>query len=414
MKSSPQTTQWTQRFWKVLICVLCVLCGGELAFAQFQMPDPKQMAGIPRPVTDLPDASISVRLIRGQLSNNIASHLVELHYANGRVLKVNTDEAGRAQFDKLAPGVVKATADVDGEHLESQDFEVPKQGGIRLMLVATDTNAPKPAPQAPAVKGTVSLTDNSRIVFEPGDDFVTVYYILEVFNNNANPVDPNPPFRFDMPKGAQSTTILDGSSSLARSNGGHVSLEGPIPPGKTIMQVVAEMPTDTGTLNVTQTFPAAMDRLAVLVKKVGDTKLESPTIERQQDFPNDGQVVIGAMGGTIPAGKPIELHLVDLPHHSTIPRYTALALAGGVILAGVWIGTRKQNVGAADAERKQLIARREKLFGELVKIERERRGGRRGSDSERADRRREELLAQLEHIYGALDEPAAVLPGATA
>ena len=128
---------------RVAIGAALVVLVSALASAQFQMPDPKQMAGIPRPVTDLPDTSISVRLIRGQLSNNIASHLVELHFANGRVIKVNTDDAGRAQFDKLPRGEsVKATADVDGEHLESQDFQVPGQGGIRLMLVATDKNAP--------------------------------------------------------------------------------------------------------------------------------------------------------------------------------------------------------------------------------------------------------------------------------
>jgi len=373
------------------------------------MPDPKQMAGIPRPVTDLPDASISVRLIRGQLSNNIAGHLVELHYANGRVIKVNTDDAGRAQFDKLAPGVVKATSDVDGEHLESQDFEVPKQGGIRLMLVATDKNAPKAAPEAAAVKGKVVLTDNSRIVFEPGDEFVSVYYILEIFNNNTNPVDPDPPFTFDMPKGALGTTLLDGTSPIVRSNGAHISLGGPVPPGRTLIQAVAEMPADSGTLDVTQTFPASLDRLAVLVKKVGDTKLESPTIERQQDFPNEGQTVIGAMGGTIAAGKPIELHLLNLPHHSPVPRLTALTVAGVVVLAGVWAGTRKRQGEAVDAERKRLAARREKLFGELVKIERDRRGGK---SDDRSERRREELVAQLEHIYGALDDPDRA--GATA
>jgi len=389
--------------------VMAVIAMATIASAQFQMPDPKMMSGIPRPVNDLPDGSISVRLIRGQLSNNIASHPVELHYANGRVLKVNTDDAGRAQFDKLAPGVVKASADVDGEHLESQDFEVPGSGGIRLMLVATDKNAPNAAPEAPAVTGQVTLSDNSRIVFEPGDEDVAVYYILEIFNNNTNPVNPDPPFVFDMPKGALGTTILDGSSPLARNKGSHVSLAGPLPPGKTLIQVVAEMPTDTGSLDVTQTFPASMDHLAVLVKKVGDTKLESPTIERQQDFPNEGQVVIGAMGGQIPAGKPIELHLIDLPHHSTVPRYTSLSLAGGIILLGVWAGTRKQPLGSADAERKRLITRREKLFGDLVKLERDRRAGKR---DDRYETRREELMAQLEHVYGALDDPDRA--GATA
>ena len=401
----------------MFLCVLGVLCGGvfvSVSSAQFQMPDPKQMAGIPRPVNDLPDASISVRLIRGQLSNNISSHAVELHFANGRVIKVNTDDAGRAQFDKVPPGVVKASADVDGEHLESQEFEAPKQGGIRLMLVATDKNAAatKPAaPEAPAVTGKITLSENSRIVFEPGDEDVAVYYILELVNTTTNPVTPDPPFVFDMPKGAQGTTLLDGSSSIARTNGAHVSLAGPVPPGKTIIQLVAEMPVDSGALDITQTFPASMDRLSVLVKKVGETKLTSPTIERQQEFPNDGQVVIGAMGGTIPAGKPIELHLTDLPHHSAAPRYTALSLAGVVVLVGVFVATRKQEAGAVDAERTRLVTRREKLFGELVKVERERRGGR---QDERSAARREELMAQLEHVYGALDDADPDRAGATA
>src|SRR5688500_335192 len=35
------------------------------ASAQLQMPDPREMAGIPRPVTDLPTGHVSVRLIRG-------------------------------------------------------------------------------------------------------------------------------------------------------------------------------------------------------------------------------------------------------------------------------------------------------------------------------------------------------------
>src|SRR6476619_2273183 len=105
------------------------------------MPDPKQMSGIPRPVDDLPKGSISVRLIRGSLSNNITGHPVELHIG-GKVQTIKTDAEGRAQFDGIPAGsTVKATADVDGEHLESQGFPAPAAGGIRLMLVATDKNA---------------------------------------------------------------------------------------------------------------------------------------------------------------------------------------------------------------------------------------------------------------------------------
>src|SRR5438876_316814 len=112
--------------WRIVIlCVLGVLCGDVkvgLAQGGFAMPDPKQMSGIPRPVDDLPKGAISVRLIRGRLSNNITGHPVELHVGSN-VLTVKTDESGRAQFNDVAPGAtIKATADVDGEHLESQEF----------------------------------------------------------------------------------------------------------------------------------------------------------------------------------------------------------------------------------------------------------------------------------------------------
>ena len=85
----------------VLLCILSVLRGGEVAVAQ--MPDVKQMSGIPRPVDDLPNGSVSVRLIRGDMSKNIANHPVEMHMG-ANVQTVNTDAQGRAQFDNLAPG----------------------------------------------------------------------------------------------------------------------------------------------------------------------------------------------------------------------------------------------------------------------------------------------------------------------
>ncbi|PYQ69101.1 MAG: hypothetical protein DMG01_29705, partial [Acidobacteria bacterium] len=110
--------------------MLCV--GSAVVRAQFQMPDPKQMSGIPRPVTDLPDHAISVRLIRGELSNNIANHPVQLRIGS-KTVTVKTDESGRAQFNDVTPGApVKATADVDGEHLESQEFPAPDKGFNRV------------------------------------------------------------------------------------------------------------------------------------------------------------------------------------------------------------------------------------------------------------------------------------------
>src|SRR5438445_8242601 len=152
-----------------ILCVLSalwVLCAARQEVrAQFQMPDAKEMSGIPRPVDDLPNGAISVRLIRGQLSNNIVNHPVELH-AGDKVLTVKTDDAGRAQFNDVPPGsTVRASADVDGEHLVSREFPAPTRGGIRLMLVATDTSKPAaPSNAVPAPTGVLTLGSQPRIV----------------------------------------------------------------------------------------------------------------------------------------------------------------------------------------------------------------------------------------------------------
>src|SRR2546428_11038719 len=97
------------------------------------MPDARQMSGIPRPVTDLPDRAISVRLIRGDLSKNITNFPVDLHIGSN-VQTVKTDEAGRAQFNDVPPGAtVKAVAVVDGERLGAQEVLAPHRGGLRLL-----------------------------------------------------------------------------------------------------------------------------------------------------------------------------------------------------------------------------------------------------------------------------------------
>jgi hypothetical protein len=392
----------------LILCVLCVLCGDSASvLAQFQMPDLKQMSGIPRPVSDLPDRAISVRLIRGDLSNNITSFPVELHIGSrgATVQTVKTDDTGRAQFTNLPAGAtVKAIAIVDGERLESQEFPVPAQGGIRVMLVATDKEqAAKAAAAPPAapVPGQVSLGGQTRIILEPGDDAVQVYYLLEIVNAARAPVNPPALFMFDMPTGAVGTALVDGSSPQANVNGTRVRVQGPFAPGRTLVQVACEIPSETGALRITQRFPASLEQLTIVVKKIGATKLTSAQVTNQQDMAAEGETFIAASGGTIPAGQPIVLGLEDMPHRSPAPRWAALSLAIVIVGIGVWSATRPADRAAHAAERKRAIARRQKLLSTLVKLETDHRHRR--VDAARYETRREELVTALEHIYGALD-----------
>jgi hypothetical protein len=89
--------------------------------------------------------------------------------------------------------------------------------------------------------------------------------------------------------------------------------------------------------------------------------------------PADGEVFIAATGGAVAAGQPIELAVSGVPHHSPTPRRVALTLALVIMLAGAWTVARRPVEDPATtiaAERKRLLTRRDKLFNDLVRLER--------------------------------------------
>lgn len=392
---------------KAAALALALVTGAASAAAQIQMPDPKEMSGIPRPVTDLPDNTLSVRMIRGQLSNNLVGQEVELH-VGGDVRTATTDEDGRAEFSGIPAGTpVTATATVDGEALQSQEFPFPGRGGIRLMLVATDPNAPPSPPALDPIDAPVVLSDRTRIVIEPDDEVVRLYYLLEIVNAATAPANPPVPFELELPSGSGGATLIEGSSPQAQLSGTHLRVPGPFPSGSTFVQIAARFPVTTGTLEIAQAFPAALQQVAVIVRKLGDTKITSPQITNQQEFTEEGETYIQAVGPPVTAGQAVALTLSGVPHHSQTPRRAALTLAMLITLAGLWLALTPPPIdqSARTAERKRLAAKRDKLFAQLLRLERDHRGGR--GDAATYASRREELVTALERLYGELDEDEA-------
>jgi hypothetical protein len=392
-----------------LALVLGILAGApSIARAQmgggFAMPDPKQMSGIPRPVSDLPNGSVGVLLIVGDFQHPVANHDVQLRQGS-KTLTQKTDDTGHVEFQGLTAGAsVTVSADLDGEHLQSQDFPAPAEGGVRLMLVGTDkAKAAREvaAEAAPATTGQVALGGESRIVIEPSDEAVNVYYLLDIMNTARGRVNTPKPFVFDMPTGATGTTLLDGSAPNASVNGTRLQVQGPFEPGRTFVQVAYQLPLSGGSVQFSQQFPAILEQFALVVKKTGDTTLTSPQVSAQREMQADGQAYIAATGPAVAADHPITIALDGIPHHSVAPRRTALGLAFFIIVAGVWAATRPEDREVQAAERKRLTARRDKLFHDLVRLERDHRNGR--GDGARYRARREELLVALEHLYGLLD-----------
>lgn len=118
--------------------VALVMLSSAMVFAQPMMIDPSKMSGISRPDPQVPPGTITVRLIRGQLSNRMTGIDVGLVGADGKAQTQKTDDQGRATFSGLAaPGPYTAKATDGVEELASQPIELQENMGSRVMLVFT-------------------------------------------------------------------------------------------------------------------------------------------------------------------------------------------------------------------------------------------------------------------------------------
>ena len=390
--------------------LLLLLVFAAPAVAQIAMPDPSMINGKALPAGELQTGTITVRVVRESVGNNIVGQQVTMT-VNGEMKKAITDEQGRAEFKGLPAGANgHAEATVNGEHLQSDPFVVPSSGGLRVILVAgiQEAEARKKkeeadAAAAPPVKGTVVLGGNSRMIFEFPDDLMRVFYMLEIVNNARNRVDIGGPIIIDLPQGAAGASPLEGSSQQATVAGSRITITGPFASGVTPVQVGFQLPFSTSSTTIEQTWPVPIEQVTVASTKVGAVSFSSPQFSSVGDVKgDDGTPFILASGPGIKAGGTLRIEVSGLPVHSAVPRYLALGLAAAIALFGLWLALPgAKTVGQS---RQRLIARRDGLLGELAQMEERARTGR---ESGRDAARRPRLLAELEQIYGELDTDVA-------
>ena len=378
----------------------------QAPFAGGQMPDPKQMSGMPLPVPDVTVGTVTVRVIRGSLANPLKGQTVEL---SGASKTATTDEAGRATFTGRTPGTrVKASVVVDGERVESQEFDVPNVGGIRVMLVATDAALEQKAAEdrklaaAPPVDGVVVIGGESRFVVEVADDSLNVFNLLQIVNSAKRPVQIGGPLVFQLPEGAVGAGMMEGSPPGAVAAGSKVTVTGPFAPGNTAVSFAYSIPLGTAeTITLAQKMPAQLTQVSIVTQKIGNSQLSSPQLTTKREMPADGQTYILGQGGAVKAGDTVTFTLSGLPHHSTWPRNLALTLSSIVIVAGIWGATRGTISPRQTARRGQLQTRRERLFADLASLEAQRRAG--SVNPAAYASRRADLVSSLEGVYAELE-----------
>ena len=374
------------------------------------IPDPRRMSGVPLPVADVATGTVTVRLIKGSLSNPIVGHDVELQGA--ATLRSKTNAAGRAEFVGLRPGSrVKAVAVVAGKRLESHEFEIPSAAGIRVMLVATDPGtqtgrATQGSSASAPQPGSVVLGDQSRFIFEFSDNGMSVFNILQIQNGAGVPIETPEPLIFEIPAEAVTPGLLEGSSPLATLADRQFVVSGPFPPGATLVQFAYSIRYSGDTLKVAQQLPVPMTRLTVLAQKVGETHLTSPQMSDHREMNAEGQIYIVGQGPPLQAGGVVTFNFTGLPHAPVWPRNVALVLTLVILAAGAW-GSMRRGSGPAHAidGRRQLQERRDRVFGDLTALEQHHRAGQ--IDEEYYTAKRRQLVSALERIYAELDEEAA-------
>jgi hypothetical protein len=312
---------------------------------------------------------------------------------------------------------VKAVATVDGERLESQEFAVPGSGGVRLMLVAgvgagtggasgpSGAAAPQAAapPCGPARPGPVTLGDQSRFVFELGDQTLTGFYILQFVNTGTTPVQPPQPIVVQLPAGAEQPTPLQGSSPQAVVSNTAITVNGPFAPGQTVVQVAFSLPYTGASVRVEQPLPVDLAQFTTLVEKVGEMSFTSPQMSQHREVTAQNDHYVVGQGPGVSAGTPLVFEFSGLPHAPTWPRNVALGLALAILAAGI-VAALRRGPDAHEDRRSALEQKRDRLFGELAAVERRLREA--GTPGDRDLARRRELVAALERIYAQLDDEA--------
>jgi len=394
------------------VAVAAVLMDGGLAA---QGPDATQMSGLPLPAPELATGTLSVRVVRETMGNNLPGQTVSVT-VGGQTRTGVTNDQGRAEFADLPVGqTVVATTTVGDELIVSEELQLPARGGLRVALVAGAAAArarrqaeAQEAASRPATAGQVEFGGQTRVVMEWQNDVLTVFYLLEIVNATAGPVDPGTPIDIVLPRGASSPTLMEGSTTQATLRGEMVRVTGPYVPGTTNLQIGFSLPDHTPTMQWSQVWPIRYPQPFVAVEQVGTVTLVSPQLPRSETIDAEGgRRFILASGAAIAAGTPLTVTLEGLPAHSVVPRSIAVGVAVVLILGfGVYASR-----GASAPAREALEQERARLLRDLVEIEQRRRAGQpRAKDAEREPR----LVAELERVMASLDAAPGGGQGAAA
>lgn len=120
-----------------VIVLVPALCAGQTSSPAAATTQMVRAAGMPLNDGALAPGMLTVRVVEGAFTRDVAGQVVTVEVEGGTVESAQTGSDGRAQFAHLPVGArVRAWTSVGGERLESDSFAMPADSGVRVLLVA--------------------------------------------------------------------------------------------------------------------------------------------------------------------------------------------------------------------------------------------------------------------------------------
>jgi hypothetical protein len=323
----------------------------------------------------------------------LVSPPIDLAKSGGKlVIRAHWSDSGRPQamFDvagshplALAPGqVVYAECEDRGQHYRSMPFQLLDGAGTKVTIYVFPRVLFRfqldgdPEDEKFAVRGKFEVTNYSWAPYRGGPDGLLV----------------------PMPHGFTGAILADSDQAeVAVVPGEGYRIIRPIPPGGRPFRAAFFLPVDAGRAAWALDLPLGAFESELVIKQTPGMTLQTPPSVRAESrtVPQGTFYILGPI--TIKKGLSMAMAVDGLP---SAPQWRAWVqgivgvLVVGVMLAGLALAlaARRRPAQAAAAEA-EAEARRQRLLDELVELER-------SGASSANPRRREQLLAELEQLWG--------------
>jgi hypothetical protein len=291
--------------------------------------------------------------------------------------------------------------EIEGMRIGTKPFRMATDGGMRAARLAP--------PLRTADMSVLNLDQGSRFIFEVREDFLFVGEVLSFRNDTDRIYDGGPKGIFiPLPHEMTSFQAMGDGATVEEVKSKGLLMRAEVPPtgpsGRGVQARFAFLLPTYGddALEFEQTLDVPMKTPLVIVPDAYKLTLQAEglrTLQKEKD--SAGNSVSLYELGDIPAGGKVKIRITGLPKVDKTGHIIAIVVSSLLFCWAVW-GVLGARVGKGGKEEKEKLSRkfrdlrnrREKLFEELVALERRRRSGGTVDDG-----RREQLVSQLESVY---------------